>query len=90
LANSSHRGFWKAGRKESAGPVVSQSKDGRFKTFSNEVLGIEEVKAIFEHFYQQFQLHPGFTWRSTLDDFEQSIPDKSVPDVASFRYRLDP
>jgi hypothetical protein len=70
---SCHRGFWKAGRKEPAGPVVSQSKDGRFKTFANEVLPAEDVKVIFEDFYQQFQLHPGFTWRSILDDLPENL-----------------
>src|ERR1700752_3612195 len=87
---SCHRGFWKAGRKEPAGSVVSQSKEGRFKTFANEVLLIEDVKAIFDHFYQQFQLHPGFTWRSILADFLQNVPDDSAPKMASFRYHLDP
>lgn len=87
---SSDLGFWKAGRREPPGSVVSESKKGRFKTFANEVLRIDEVKAIFEHFYQQFQLHPGFTWRSILDDFLPSIPDKSVPKMASCRYHLDP
>jgi hypothetical protein len=87
---SSHFGFWKVGRREPPGRVVSQSKDGRFKTFVNDVLPIEEVQAIFEYFYQQFQLHPGLTWRSILDDFLQSIPDKSVSEIANFRYHLDP
>jgi hypothetical protein len=83
-------GFWKAARRQAPESVVSQSNDGRFKTFANEVLLIEDVKAIFDHFYQQFQLHPGFTWRSILDDFLQNVPDDSAPKMASFRYHLDP
>jgi hypothetical protein len=59
--------------KEPAVPVVSQSKDGRFKTFANEIRPAEAVKAIFEHFYQEFQLHPGFTWRSILDHLPENL-----------------
>jgi hypothetical protein len=44
--------------KEAPRRQISQSKEGKFKTFTNEALSIEAVKAIFEHFYQQFQLHP--------------------------------
>ena len=73
LPESSNRGFWKAGRKEPPARAVSQSKEGRFKTFANEVLSVEEVKAIFDHFYQQFHLHPGFTWRSMLDDLPENV-----------------
>jgi hypothetical protein len=60
-------GFWKAGRREPPGELVSQSKEGKFKTFTNEVLSIEDANAIFEHFYRQFELHPDFAWRSILD-----------------------
>ena len=87
---SSDFGFWKAGRQEPQGAVVYQSKEGRFKTFTNEVLRLAEVTAILEHFYRHFQLHSDFTWRSILDDLLESVPDKSVSEMATLRYHLDP
>jgi hypothetical protein len=47
-------GFWKAGTKEPVRGIVSEAKDGRFQTFTNEALGKEAVKAVFQHFYDHF------------------------------------
>lgn len=79
VPGSNHQGFWKAGRREPPGKVVSQSKDGRFKTFANQVLSVQDAQAICEHFYQRFQLHSGFTWTSILNDLLGDIPDGPMP-----------
>ncbi len=63
-------GFWKAGRMERSGSIISQSSDGRFQTFANEAIQPDEVKAIFRHLYLHFEPHPDFTWRSIQKDFE--------------------
>jgi hypothetical protein len=70
---SPNLGFWKAGRHGPPEELVSQSKGGKFKTFANQVLAIEEVKTIFEQFYRQFELHPDFTWRSIFDDLPDNL-----------------
>jgi hypothetical protein len=63
-------GFWKAGRMERSGSIISQSGDGRFQTFANEAIQPDEAKAIFRHFYLHFEPHPDFNWRSIQKDFE--------------------
>jgi len=63
-------GFWKAGRMERRGSIISQSGDGPFQTFANEAIRPDEVKAIFRHFYLHFEPHPDFIWRSIQEDFE--------------------
>jgi hypothetical protein len=68
--NDSDFGFWKAGTKELVHGIVSEAKDGRFQTFTNEALRKEAVKAIFQHFYEHFELHPDFEWRSIKEDLE--------------------
>src|ERR1700730_4308882 len=88
--NSSNFGFWKAGRKQPSGPVVMESREGLFQTSSKDLLSIDEVNLIFDYFYHQFMLHPGFKWRSILIDFSQSNPGASAPKMARLRYHLDP
>jgi len=63
-------GFWKAGRMERSGSIISQVGDGRFQTFANEAIQPDEVKAMFRHCYLHFEPHPDFTWRSILEYFE--------------------
>jgi hypothetical protein len=88
--NSSNLGFWKAGRKQPRGPLVVESKEGLFQTFSKDLLSMDEVNLIFDYFYHQFMLHAGFKWRSILTDFSQSNPGASALKMAQLRYHLDP
>lgn len=60
----------KAGRKEPAGAVVDQSKQGLFKTYENECLSTEQVLAIAEFFFLNQNCHPDFQWRSIREDLE--------------------
>ncbi len=83
-------GFWKAGAKQPVRAVVSQARDRCFQTFTNEALGKEEVKAIFEHFYRQFELHPDFAWRSIKEDLETRKAENSQPRMVIRRCTLDP
>jgi hypothetical protein len=83
-------GFWKAGSKEAATAIVSEAKDGRFQTFTNEALRKEAVKAIFHHFYQHFELHPDFERRSIKEDLEARTSEESQPTMATARCTLDP
>ncbi len=76
--NSSNFGFWKAGRNQPRGPLVMESREGLFQTFSKDLLSMDEVNLIFDYFYHQFMLHPGFKWRSILIDFSQSNPGASA------------
>ena len=77
--NSSDFGFWKAGRKQPPGPLVTESREGLFQTFSKDLLSMDEANLIFDYFYHQFMLHPGFKWRSILTDFWQSNPGAFAP-----------
>jgi hypothetical protein len=88
--NSSNFGFWKAGRRQPHGPLVMESREGLFQTFSKDLLSMDEVNLIFDYFYHQFMLHPGFKWRSILIDFSQSNPGASALKMAQLRYHLDP
>ena len=71
--------FWKAGTKEPVRGIVSEAKDGRFQTFTNETLRKEAVKAVFQHFYEHFALHPDFEWRSIKEDLEATHSKESGP-----------
>jgi hypothetical protein len=71
-------GFWKAGRNEPPGAVMSRGKKGLFKTYENEHLHTEEVIAIAEYFYTRQTCHPNFQWRSIREDLEASVQTRKI------------
>jgi hypothetical protein len=83
--NDSDFGFWKAGTKELVHGIVSEAKDGRFQTFTNEALRKEAVKAIFQHFYEHFELHPDFEWRSIKGDLQARQSEEGETALAAAR-----
>lgn len=86
--NDSDFGFWKAGTKELAHGIVSEAKAGRFQTFTNEAFRKEVVKAVFQHFYEHFGLHPDFEWRSIKEDLEARQSQKGEKTLVAARERL--